>query len=348
MLRTFNSQFSKTKSKFFFVPAIALAALMLSAASAWAEELFYDDGSVSMYTGGMEGLTLSVRFTVADPVTVTGVKFWHGTNPDGYDIRIHIWDQNQQEVYFYDHHGDAPSPGWAVVDLSSEPIPALTADFFVGIERTGSGVSIGYDDSDPDGRSYFGWPGYYFYELYDDKDYMIRAFVEATTQSQEVSIDIKFCSDPNAFNCKKKGVLPVTIFGTDVFDVTDIDISTLQLCTEDLSACTGAPIDYSIADRGDPSSDLGAAQCELIQDPPESGIWVEQDYLTQDGLLDLDVAFDASEVQSMLGIFCNGPKNAASEALVIIGSTLGGTTIHSDPIGDVGNVGTDQLWKVNK
>jgi hypothetical protein len=53
--------------------------------------------------------------------------------------------------------------------------------------------------------------------------------------SVALDIDIKFCSDPNAFNCKKKGVLPVTIFGTDAFDVFDIDISSLQLCTEDLN-----------------------------------------------------------------------------------------------------------------
>lgn len=158
-----------------------------------------------------------------------------------------------------------------------------------------------------------------------------------------VAIDIKFCSDPNAFNCKKKGVLPVTIFGTSAFDVTEIDISTLQLCTENLSVCTGAPRDHSLADRGDPSSDLGAAQCALVEDPPESGVYVEQDYLTMDGFLDLDAAFDAGEVQDMLETFCGGAKNTASENLLITGSTIDGTPFYSVPIGDIG---TDQLWKV--
>jgi hypothetical protein len=158
-----------------------------------------------------------------------------------------------------------------------------------------------------------------------------------------VSIDIKFCSDPNAFNCKKKGVLPVTIFGTEDFDVEDIDVSSLQLCTEDLSSCTNAPRDYSIADRGDPTSDLGATMCAIIE--VEEGIFEEQDYLNQDGFLDLDAAFEASEVQDMLGTFCSDVKGATSEPLIITGTTLDGTTIFSVPLP---NVGTDQLWKANK
>jgi hypothetical protein len=153
----------------------------------------------------------------------------------------------------------------------------------------------------------------------------------------EVDVDIKFCSDPNAFNCKKNGVLPVTIFGTDTFDVADIDISTLQLCTEDLSSCTGAPSDYSIADRGAPG-DVGADQCAIVDG-------VEQDYLTLDGYLDLDAAFEASEVQAMLGDFCGADKGAISPTLVITGSTLSGQTITSVPVGDVG---IDQLLKANK
>ena len=156
----------------------------------------------------------------------------------------------------------------------------------------------------------------------------------------EVDIDIKFCNDPNAFNCKKKGVLPVTIFGTDSFDVADIDLGTLQLCLEDLSACTNGPRKWSIADRGDPSSDLGAAMCAV---DPLSGL--ELDYLNPDGNLDLDAVFEASEVQDMLGLFCVQEKGAVSEALIITGSTLDGAPIYSVPFP---STGIEQLWKVNK
>ena len=159
----------------------------------------------------------------------------------------------------------------------------------------------------------------------------------------EVSIDIKFCSDPNAFNCRKKGVLPVTIFGTDSFDVADINTDTLKLCLADLSECTNGPRDYSIADRGDPTVDLGANQCAI---DPTTG--QELDFtLNQDGWLDLDAAFEASDVQALLGDFCaNGAKGDVSVALVIIGETWSGVPIHSVPQND--NTGIDRLVKVNK
>jgi len=162
--------------------------------------------------------------------------------------------------------------------------------------------------------------------------------------SLEVTIDIKFCSDPNAFNCKKKGVLPVTIFGTADFFVEDIDFSSVQLCTEDLVFCTGAPRDWSFADRGTPS-DAGAAQCGLVEEPPLSGILVEMDYLNPDTYLDVDVAFEAHEVRDMLGAFCSADKGTISEPLVITGTTMNGVTLFSVP---VPNVGIDQLWKANK
>jgi len=158
----------------------------------------------------------------------------------------------------------------------------------------------------------------------------------------EVAIDIKFCSDPNAFNCKKKGVLPVTIFGSADFMVEDIDASTLQLCTADLSACTEAPLDYSYADRGDPTTDLGAYMCAINPDTGE-----EEDFLNKDGFLDLDAAFEASEVKAILGDFCyDAAKGDVSEPMVIIGETYDGIPIYSAPADD--NTGIDRLVKVNK
>lgn len=156
----------------------------------------------------------------------------------------------------------------------------------------------------------------------------------------EVAIDIKFCSDPNAFNCKKNGVLPVTIFGNDLLDGTGIDPSTLQLCLADLSVCVGGPKDYSIADRGTPPGDLGAAQCAI---DPATGL--ELDWLNQDGIMDIDAAFYAADVQTMLATFCSGPKDGISPDLVIVGSTFDGIPIFSTP---VGNAGIDQLVKKNK
>jgi hypothetical protein len=149
-----------------------------------------------------------------------------------------------------------------------------------------------------------------------------------------VDIDIKFCSNPNGYNCKSKGKTPLTILGTPTFDVNDVDISSLQLCLQDLSACTEAPESWSVFDRGDPTTDLGAAQCAI---DPDTG--QELDYLNQDGFDDLDVAFDTQEVVTVIS--CDDlNKRDASPTLVLIGQTVGGTPITSAPIGDVG---IDQL-----
>lgn len=155
----------------------------------------------------------------------------------------------------------------------------------------------------------------------------------------EVDIDIKFCSNPNGYNCKSRGVTPVTVFGRSDFDVDDVDISSLQLCLADLSQCTASPPkDSSVFDRGDPTTDIGAAQCAL--DP----FGEELDWLNQDGFDDLDVTFHTQEVVSVIG--CDGlNKNDASPTLVLIGQTTGGMPITSVPIGDAG---IDQLLIKNK
>jgi len=51
---------------------------------------------------------------------------------------------------------------------------------------------------------------------------------KAELYSLEVDIDIKPGSDPNSINRKSKGVIPVAILGSDTFDVTDVDVTTLE------------------------------------------------------------------------------------------------------------------------
>jgi len=45
--------------------------------------------------------------------------------------------------------------------------------------------------------------------------------------SIQVDIDIKPGSDPNSINTKSGGTVPVAILGSDTFDVTDVDVTTL-------------------------------------------------------------------------------------------------------------------------
>ena len=129
-------------------------------------------------------------------------------------------------------------------------------------------------------------------------------------------MDLKFCSNPNAFNSKRtRGKVPLTIFGGALFDVSDIDLSTVELClASDPSDCIGPPTSSSIADRGSPT-DFDASQCAIVDG-------VEQSFLNPDGFDDLDVAFDASEVCTLID--CNSlGKGDTSPDLVVKGELDG-------------------------
>ena len=45
--------------------------------------------------------------------------------------------------------------------------------------------------------------------------------------TEEIEIDIKPHRDPNSVNLLSRGVIPVAILGSDTFDVTDVDVTTL-------------------------------------------------------------------------------------------------------------------------
>ena len=63
---------------------------------------------------------------------------------------------------------------------------------------------------------------------------MNGAFIDGTVAfkaelySLEVDIDIKPGSFPNSINLKSKGVIPVAFLGSAIFDVTDVDVETLE------------------------------------------------------------------------------------------------------------------------
>ena len=231
------------------------------------------------------------------------------------------------------------------------PVPLPSRKFCVGLDDAGSanGVAMMNLPANILGLSYARATGCGLTDFLDTPstggggNWCVTATIEeeVVDTTVEVDIDIKFCDDPNSFNCKKKGALPVTIFGTDSFDVAEIDVSTLRLCLADLTTCTGAPKDWSSSDRGNPLTDIGADMCAINV---ETGL--EEDFLNQDGHMDLDVAFEASEVKETLLVdFCNSEKNAPSPTLFVVGTTFGGDTVHSMPLDDVA---VDQLRKANK
>lgn len=177
-----------------------------------------------------------------------------------------------------------------------------------------------------------------------DFDHQDRLFINTLVPEPgevEAAIDIKFCSNPNGFNCKGGGVMPMTVFGSDTLDVTDIDLTTVELClASDDTTCINASslVNSEVEDRGDPTTDIGTAQCYI---DPSTG--VEQRYLNQDGLEDLELAWDKKEVVDVLFDDCDAfDKKEASPTLIIKALTTSGVNVVSTPVDDPG---VDQIWR---
>ncbi len=94
-----------------------------------------------------------------------------------------------------------------------------------------------------------------------------------------VDIDIKPTSCPNPLNVKSKGVLPVSILGSEDLDVTTIDIASIRLADV-------APIRSSYEDVAAPVTDT--ADCACGTDGP-------------DGYCDLNLKFRTQDIVPELG-----------------------------------------------
>ena len=133
--------------------------------------------------------------------------------------------------------------------------------------------------------------------------------------------------------------MPMTVFGTDSLDVSEIDLATVELCLEDESECIDATSlrNWVYEDRGEPA-DVGAAQCAINPDTGE-----EERFLTQDGIMDLELVWDKKDVVDVLFGDCDGfGKKEASPTLIFKALTTDGLQVISTPIGDPG---IDQVWR---
>ncbi len=120
--------------------------------------------------------------------------------------------------------------------------------------------------------------------------------------SIDVSIDIKPGSDPNSINLGSNGNIPVAIFGTDAFDVRDVDLTTIMLA------------DAGVMERGK-KGDLMAS----FED------------IDLDGLLDLLIHIDTQglvlsdgDVEALLtGETFDGVSISGTDAINLVGSSGG-------------------------
>ena len=102
-----------------------------------------------------------------------------------------------------------------------------------------------------------------------------------------VAADIKPGSCPNPLNTKSKGVLPAAILGTWDFDVTQINLDTVNLVIGDSIV---KPLRWSLEDVASPFEPFDGKE-ECFEDCTELG---------PDGHLDLTLKFDTQEVVTAL------------------------------------------------
>jgi len=120
-------------------------------------------------------------------------------------------------------------------------------------------------------------------------------FMVPETDDPWLEVDIKPQSCPNHLNVKSKGVLPVAILGSEVFNIEEIDVSTILLSREDREENVKgvAPIRWSYEDVATPSSEEKLCGC------PEFG---------PDGFTDLTFKFRTQDVVAAIGEVVDGDK----------------------------------------
>ena len=127
-------------------------------------------------------------------------------------------------------------------------------------------------------------------------DAIIDIIESCGTPGIDVSLDIHPTSCPNPVNCKSKGRTPMAINGSDTFDVTDIDVTTLTL----------------VGPGGDEldSSFIVKAGLEDVSAPfePLTGKQDETDCTTEgpDGFVDLTLKYKTQDVKSIVGVAEDG------------------------------------------
>jgi hypothetical protein len=125
-------------------------------------------------------------------------------------------------------------------------------------------------------------------------------------------LDIRPGSCPNPLNRSSPGILPVVLAGTECFDVTQIDVSTVRLSRADGVGGQVAP------NEGPPGPH---STFEDLATPFEGG-WCDCHELEGDGMVDLSVKFWVDAVVEILEL--EGVGNGDQVGLIITGTLLGG------------------------
>ena len=194
-----------------------------------------------------------------------------------------------------------PGPGSPVIDAGSN------ADVPSGVVTDLDGNARFVDD--PDSPDCWQAPG-----TCGDPPIVDMGAYEFQGTGLLVPLDIKPGGCPNSFNRSSHGVLPVTLVGTDRFDVMEVDLSTILLSRADGVGGSVAP------NEGPPGPH------SVFEDvaTPFEGELCDCHELAGDGILDLAMKFRTDDVVAALLLNDLLPAGDLVE-LVVSGALLDGT-----------------------
>ena len=239
--------------------------------------------------------TITMQFPAPHPLPIEGIELTWGPGglPRGYSVDFYDDDQLSASATVPDVSNHVPPVGLPtmlpiVLDAPMTNVVAVQLFFSDGNVPPGtvlSDMTVRFEGAPWDDA-----PG------------------ESLDVQRSVFVDAKPCSCPNAFNPKKKGVLPVAILGTFDFDVTTIDPATVMAVG---GAHPVAPLRWAYEDVATPFIG-GSGGCHE---------------LGGDGIMDLTLKYAAREVTEALDLFDHGGEEIP---LLLYGTLLDGTMIQGE------------------
>jgi subtilisin-like proprotein convertase family protein len=187
-------------------------------------------------------------------------------------------------------------------DMTSPPnyVPFEPLSAFDSMDATGDWTITVSDNANLDTGTLLGWSLHL-----PDPD--APAPCDVVPCEIELSLDIKPGSCPNSFNARNFGVLPTAILGTQDFDVSQVDVSTLVISRADGVGGSAGAIRTDVEDVGTP---FEGELCDCHE-------------IEGDGFLDLTIKFGSQEVAEALELG-SVPSDTQVE-LCVSGMLLDGT-----------------------
>jgi len=171
----------KLKSFWAFLFFLSIMVMCLSApiplcVAQGPEEIAYDDGVFESNRGYEPSWYQAVKFSIppdGSPVWLIAAKFYIFAGDNNFTVHVLGSDASTELVTPFETAPGHKTTEWYEVDLPFEHI--VTGDFYIAVEYLHNDPFLGYDTTNPDGRSFYGKPGNW--SPFSDGDLGIRAVV---------------------------------------------------------------------------------------------------------------------------------------------------------------------------